>query len=183
MSRAERYFAGILGLFAVAILSGWLAGCAHTPVLTSGIPHLLQVDKPQNVWRSGQPPPTAEAWAAIQALGITNVVQLDMPEEGSDSKALLIGIQIQHFPISLWEQTVGHPSDVMMHMAVRAIVLNSLVHCVRGNDRTGLVVALYRLSCGWTKADAQAEMFANGFSGEPGLLAYWLEQRVKDWRQ
>ena len=183
MSRAERYFAGVLGLFAAAILSGWLAGCAHTPVLTSGIPHLLQVNKPSNVWRSGQPPATTEAWAAIQGRGVTNVVQLDELTEGSDSMALLIGIQIQHFPISLWAQTVGRPNDVLMHMAVRAITWNTLIHCVHGNDRTGLLVALWRLSQGWSKADAQAEMWANGFSGEPGLLAYWLEQRVEDWRR
>jgi protein tyrosine/serine phosphatase len=68
-------------------------------------------------------------------------------------------------------------------MAVRAITWNTLIHCVHGNDRTGLLVALWRLSQGWSKADAQAEMWANGFSGEPGLLAYWLEQRVEDWRR
>ena len=39
-----------------------------------------------------------------------------------------------------------------------------LVHCQHGADRTGLVVAMYRIVFqGWTKEDAIAEMVDGGF--------------------
>jgi protein tyrosine/serine phosphatase len=38
------------------------------------------------------------------------------------------------------------------------------VHCRRGADRTGVVVAVYRVCVeGWTKEDAIAEMMTGGF--------------------
>jgi protein tyrosine/serine phosphatase len=41
---------------------------------------------------------------------------------------------------------------------------NVLVHCERGQDRTGLVIAAYRVrKCGWTKEAAMAEALALGY--------------------
>ena len=47
----------------------------------------------------------------------------------------------------------------------------TFVHCAHGQDRTGLVVAVYRVRHGWTKAQAQAEMLRLGF--HPTLLGLW----------
>jgi protein tyrosine/serine phosphatase len=39
-----------------------------------------------------------------------------------------------------------------------------LVHCAHGKDRTGVVVAVYRMKIeGWSEAQAEAEMEAFGF--------------------
>lgn len=44
------------------------------------------------------------------------------------------------------------------------------VHCMRGVDRTGLAVTVYRIVvCGWTKAQAEDEMI-NGPFGHDGLF-------------
>jgi len=38
------------------------------------------------------------------------------------------------------------------------------VHCSRGTDRTGVVMAVYRMEVdGWSEAEAEAEMEAFGF--------------------
>ena len=45
------------------------------------------------------------------------------------------------------------------------------VHCAHGNDRTGLVVALYRVRYeGWKPLAAHDEMVAKGHNGVDGLL-------------
>lgn len=42
------------------------------------------------------------------------------------------------------------------------------VHCQRGADRTGAMCAMYRIVvCGWTKAEAIAEMKDGGFDYSP----------------
>ena len=41
-----------------------------------------------------------------------------------------------------------------------------LVHCQHGEDRTGLIVAAYRVAaCGWTKEAAMAEALRFGYHG------------------
>jgi tyrosine-protein phosphatase SIW14 len=49
------------------------------------------------------------------------------------------------------------------------------VHCTHGQDRTGLVVGLYRtIHDGWTKTDAYREMLQLGFHPElRGLREFW----------
>ena len=52
------------------------------------------------------------------------------------------------------------------------------VHCLRGQDRTGIVIAFYRvLFCGWSKADAEKEMISHGFHKE--CVGLW--ERWKKW--
>jgi protein tyrosine/serine phosphatase len=39
------------------------------------------------------------------------------------------------------------------------------VHCMHGEDRTGIVLAVYRMDVdGWSNAEAEAEMQAFGFN-------------------
>ena len=49
------------------------------------------------------------------------------------------------------------------------------VHCLHGKDRTGIVIAYYRvLFCGWTKAKAEKEMLSLGFrKANVGLWEAW----------
>ena len=51
-----------------------------------------------------------------------------------------------------------------------------LVHCQHGSDRTGTMVAIYRVVVdGWTKAEATNEMINGGFGYHPmwqNLLVY-----------
>lgn len=46
------------------------------------------------------------------------------------------------------------------------------VHCLHGKDRTGFMIACYRMSQGWTYAQAKEEMIERGFHMFPYLP--WL---------
>lgn len=137
---------------------------------TNGIPNLRTVDAAMNVYRGGQP--TDEGWQWLKNQGVLYDVKLNLDSEGSDAPAFPSGIQQKAFLINLWQQTFGEPSCGLIANAVNVIKSgNVFVHCEHGQDRTGLVVAAYRVSQGWSKASAQAEMMECGF--HPILLGLW----------
>jgi hypothetical protein len=148
-------------------------GCASRP-MTHGIPNFAVVEL--GIYRGGQP--TAEGWSWLQANGVKFDVKLN---SGSDGVS---GMEEYDFPITLWQQLVSGPrwndvtgawdtlgrGDPLEWGTTNAI----FIHCTHGQDRTGLVVAEYRLSEGWSKADAEKEMLAHGFHKSlRGLWRYW----------
>ena len=139
--------------------------CQKT-VVTNGVPNLRQVGP--GVWRGGQP--TDEGWAHLQTLGLSNVVKLNEQSEGRDSPAFAG----YYDPISISEQLLKVPS-AKVDAAVSHIAPGTYVHCSHGQDRTGLICAVYRVKHDhWTKAQAEKEMLANGFHKElHGLWDWW----------
>ena len=58
--------------------------------------------------------------------------------------------------------------------AVSIATPGTFVHCSHGQDRTGLLVGLYRLKQGWAKTNAYTEMLTNGFHPAlHGLHEFW----------
>ncbi len=151
-----------------------LAGCAAPP-LTHGIPNLAVVEP--GVYRGGQP--TAAGWDWLRLQGVTMDVKLNTWAEAPEPKTFNAPapIWIDFEPITLEEQMFG-VNEYTIESAVQTIVdwrsRGVFVHCEHGQDRTGLVIAAYRLSEGWSKAAAEKEMLAHGFHKElPGLWRFW----------
>lgn len=144
-----------------------LTACAaqHTNV-TNGVPNLRQVAP--GIWRGAQP--TEEGWNFLQSLGLTNVVKLNEQSEGRDSPAF----SGYYDPISISEQLLSVPKSKVF-TAVSHISPGTYVHCSHGQDRTGLICAVYRVQTQhWTKAQAEKEMLDNGFHKElHGLWDFW----------
>jgi len=125
------------------------------------------------VWRGGQP--TAAGWRALAALGVTNVVKLDTESEGSDAPAEALGMRVRRFPVGWLRQAAGDPSADLA-AAAQAVVPGTFVHCLHGQDRTGVVVAEWRVRHGWSKEAAEREMLAAGFHKSlGGLRRAWEE--------
>lgn len=134
-----------------------------------------------NIYRGSQPT-TTEDWQLCQSKSIAYCLDLqtgsdiiiDDGEPRQDKKTgLLYGIITYLFPLS----EVFPPSKKKRMTAVNWIVAKSklgqvLVHCLRGVDRTGAVIFTYRTEvCKWSRADALAEMKANGFHW---FLNWWI---------
>lgn len=157
-------------------LPHWLVlflGLSCTPtVYVHGIPNLTQVKA--GLWRSGQPT-TLEQWRYIRSLGITRVVKLNFPSEGSDDGAVIAGMVVHVRSIQpegdrdLLDNIAGtfvQPVTFMLGEIERAIELGGgvLVHCTHGQDRTGLAIGRHRVIFDkWSKDDAYAEMLAHHF--------------------
>ena len=144
-----------------------------TPLALAGAPNLHRVD--DTLYRSAQP--TAEGMQNLRKQGVTTVVNLrsfssDRDEIGST------GLAYEHLYMKAW-----HPER---KEAVRFLQIVTdpkrtpvLVHCHHGSDRTGAMVALYRIAVqGWTKEDAVREMTEGGYGFHPVWvnLPEWITQ-------
>ena len=144
-----------------------------TPLALAGAPNLHRVDA--MLYRSAQP--TAEGMQNLRKQGITTVVNLrsfssDRDEIGST------GLAYEHIYMKAW-----HPER---KEAVRFLQIVTdpkrtpvLVHCHHGSDRTGAMVALYRIAVqGWTKEAAVREMTEGGYGFHPVWvnLPEWITQ-------
>lgn len=170
------------GVFAkFVLLCAGLAGCGTSFKLE-------RVD--DHAWRSGQPE-TAADWEQVRRAGVTTVVKLDCPSEGSDDGGRLAGLDVRELciepstdrdPLASVEDFFEKPAAGQMEeieRVVREVCLGSggeercLFHCVHGKDRTGLVVAMYRVLSGWTKDAAIKDAQHHGMRPFVGLLRWW----------
>jgi hypothetical protein len=94
-----------------------------------------------------------------------------------------LGIPVFRFPISLFWQILFRPAQSKLVAIVDLMKQgNVFVHCEHGQDRTGLAVGCFRLSQGWSKDAAYAEMLVTGFHPAlRGLQGRWDSEQPTDW--
>jgi protein tyrosine/serine phosphatase len=113
-------------------------------------------------YRSGQP--AGEGFAiAAKTYGIKTIVSLnDKPDVATAPGLTLVHVKMNAFK-------TADDDDPQLPLALAAIQKgiaqgNTLVHCQHGKDRTGGIVAVWRvLYQGWTKESAIAEMERGGY--------------------
>jgi protein tyrosine phosphatase (PTP) superfamily phosphohydrolase (DUF442 family) len=124
----------------------------------AGAPNLAQVSP--ILWRSAQP--TAEGFRNLKAMGIRTVVNLrNFTSDRDELKGL--GLRYHHIHFATWH---AEDEDVVAFLKVLSDPANHpvLVHCQHGADRTGTMVAAYRVTMeGWTMEEAMQELPRFGF--------------------
>lgn len=108
-------------------------------------------------------------------------MKLNFESEGSDEEAAKLGMTVidASGPPSDIGNVFGSPKPERIRLAVETLRNESLrpvyVHCLRGQDRTGLIVGLYRvLYERFTKDAAYEEMRKYGFHRSlHGLREVW----------
>jgi tyrosine-protein phosphatase SIW14 len=133
-----------------------LPGVGGTP----GVPNFAQVAP--GLYRGAQP--TAEGFAALKKMGVKTVIDLRSMHSDRD-KLKGLGLRYAEIPCFAW-----HPEDedVARFLKLVADPANQpiFVHCAQGADRTGYMVAAYRMvEQGWSADDARQEM--TGFHFHP----------------
>jgi protein tyrosine phosphatase (PTP) superfamily phosphohydrolase (DUF442 family) len=162
-------------LVLVAALASGCAGLVPTPPPPPswGGVRLARFDRVDDkVYRSAQP--TRATLAEVVAReGIRTVVKLN---RGVDPP--LPGVRIVHFPLDpLVEPPLSRLTEILD--AIEHAEGKVLVHCTHGEDRTGLIVALWRLRRGTPVDAAYADMVRHGFHPYPGVYRAWL--RASGW--
>jgi tyrosine-protein phosphatase SIW14 len=105
--------------------------------------------------------PTARGFEALKALGVSHVLNLRQ-YHADDNRARGSALTLYRLPMD-----AGAVTEAQLREAVALI--DSLdaplvVHCWHGADRTGAVVAAYRiLRQGWTHREAVSEMIHGGY--------------------
>jgi protein tyrosine/serine phosphatase len=158
-------------------------GCASTPAVNrpatwaqpvelEGVPNLYRISG--ELYRGDQPSP--QGMQNLQKLGLKTIINLrsfhsDRDEIGDT------GLAYEHIYMKAW-----HPEeeDVVRFLKIvtdpkRAPVM---VHCQHGADRTGTMIAVYRIAVqGWSKAEAIREMTEGGFG------FHWIWGNLPQWVQ
>jgi protein tyrosine/serine phosphatase len=113
------------------------------------------------IFRGAQPDP--EGYDTLKAMGIRTVINL-RTRHGERKAVEAAGMRYVEIPMSYWKDV--DPAVVRKALSEMTDPANQpvFVHCFRGTDRTGVIVAVYRMEVdGWSEAEAEAEMEAFGF--------------------
>lgn len=129
------------------------------PIDAPGLTNLYQLSA--NFYRSGQP--SDGGLTSAKSLGIRTALSLQLVNMDSVYEAEeQTGLALEHVPMVPW--LVSEDDLVSAMRVIHAAEKPILVHCLHGSDRTGLVVAMYRILFeGWTRDMARFEMTQGGF--------------------
>lgn len=128
------------------------------PVTLAGVQNLYRISG--ELYRSDQPSP--QGMQNLKNLGLKTIINLRSFHSDRDEIADT-GLAYEHIYMKAW-----HPEE---KEAVRFLKIVTdpkrapvLVHCQHGADRTGTMIAVYRIAVqGWSKAEAIREMTQGGF--------------------
>ena len=137
------------------------------------LPNFHQVN--EQLYRGAQP--LKDGMQRLAALGIKTVINLRRSNEGTrreETEARAAGLRYFNVPM----RDLSRPTDEQVEHVLTIIKDPQnwpvFVHCNHGRDRTGLIVACYRISHdGWTSARAKAEAKHYGMS--------WVQFGMKDY--
>ncbi len=146
---------------------------------------ITQVDT--NLWRGPRP----ENMDDLKALGIQKIINLEVGwfecfhglagREQSDS--FRANIIYKHMPISDWMFPKAQElRNIEAEMGWFQKTEKTYIHCLHGQDRTGLACAIYRVKIqGWTRDDAIKEMYSMGFHSFPYKTPLGWEESLREY--
>jgi protein tyrosine phosphatase (PTP) superfamily phosphohydrolase (DUF442 family) len=142
------------------------------PVKLAGVPNLYRVSG--ELYRGDQP--SAQGMQNLKDLGLKTIINLRSFHSDRDEIGET-GLAYEHIYMKAW-----HPEE---KEAVRFLKIvtdpkrtPALVHCQHGSDRTGTMIAVYRIAVqGWSKDEAIREMTEGGFR------FHWIWSNLPRWVQ
>lgn len=125
-----------------------------------GLPGLVNVGQvTKDIYRGADP--AEGGYKTLADLGVRTV--LNLSRERDDEEATRYGIKEIYEPLDFLRDV----DDARIRKLVLKLSDTNLypmyVHCAQGCDRTGMVVACYRIERGWPNKDAIDEMWSFGF--------------------
>lgn len=118
----------------------------------------------------------------LKSLGVRTILDLEDTQSAVKPESAVVrslGMTFISTPMSgFWA-----PSDATVNQAEAVLADKSrrplFVHCQHGEDRTGLIVGLYRVQTEhWTPAAAYREMLAKGFHRILVFLNHYYEEKT-----
>ncbi len=129
-----------------------------------GIDNFYQVD--HSVYRGAEP--TAEGFQYLSHLGVKVVLDLRRHDERAASEERLVtaaGMRYINVPMTGMTPPTAAQITTILGLLENPATGPVFVHCKRGADRTGAVIAAYRIDHQrWDNAQALAEAMTNGMS-------------------
>lgn len=163
-----------------AVVSGWSADAPRIrpltwaqPVIGTQLENFHQVSP--EVYRSGQPS-AGDLKLLVEQLGVKSVLTLrNWHDDENEGK----GLPITLYRVDMEADEVEPEKVAKALKIIRDAPKPILIHCWHGSDRTGLMVAAYRITVqNWDPAVATDELANGGFGYHakmfPGIVD-WLK--------
>src|ERR1700736_1688854 len=139
-----------------------------------GVPNPGKIN--DGLYRGAQP--NEQGLAELKKLGITTIVDLRAEDRGKSEwerqQAEKLGMKFVHIPIAGFAAPTNE--EVAQFLSLFSDPQQKIfVHCLLGEDRTGVFVATYRMSVQkWPVTQALREMYNFGFNGfwHPAMKAF-----------
>jgi protein tyrosine phosphatase (PTP) superfamily phosphohydrolase (DUF442 family) len=153
-------------LVAVCLLALSVNGCAYVSYVKDpfvDIPAFSQVN--EHIYRGGRP--KAAGFEHLKSLGIKTIV--DLTGTGKDAqreeqRAAEYGFEYVHIPLSVYKKPTDEQSLLFLKAVLDPQKQPVFVHCHSGRDRTGAMIAMYRIVVdGWMPKVAYGEALDHGF--------------------
>jgi tyrosine-protein phosphatase SIW14 len=111
--------------------------------------------------------PSAQGLAELKKLGVTTIVDLrgnSGPVAWERAQAEALGIRFVNIPVRGWSPPGNAQVAEFLKLFQQDPTQKIFVHCYYGEDRTGVMVAAYRIAQqNWTADQAMMEMDSFGF--------------------
>jgi tyrosine-protein phosphatase SIW14 len=131
-----------------------------------GIPNPGKIN--DQLYRGAQP--TQQGLEELKKLGITTIVDLRAEDraktEWEKQQTERLGMRFVHIPVAGFAAPSNEDVAEFLSLTRSDPKQKVFVHCLLGEDRTGVFVAAYRMGVQkWPVAQAMHEMYAFGFNG------------------
>jgi tyrosine-protein phosphatase SIW14 len=145
-------------------------------ITVPGVPNFHKVN--DGLYRGGQP--SQEGFKNLQKVGIKTVIDLRIPDGGANSEKRLVeslGMHYNHIPLHGGETPTQSDIDRAFSILLDSSQWPVFVHCREGKDRTGMIIACYRISQdGWTNIRALAEAKSYAFREIKPAMENYIKQ-------
>lgn len=141
-----------------------------------GVPNFHKVN--DGLYRGGQP--SNEGFKNLAKLGIKTVIDLRIPSGESNREKQVVeslGMRYYHIPLHGGETPTQRDIDRTFSILLDSSQWPVFVHCREGKDRTGMIIACYRISHdGWTNMRALAEAKSYAFRNIKPAMENYIKQ-------
>ena len=136
------------------------------------------------LYRSEQPLAADKTW--LETYNIQTIVNLRSSGKRDQKELGAMGIHLVHLPMRAWRISDEQVAQALQQIRQGQKKGSVLVHCYHGSDRTGLVIAMYRIiEQNWSIKAAQEEMKKGGYGFHPiwvNIDEFFTPERVNNIR-
>jgi protein tyrosine phosphatase (PTP) superfamily phosphohydrolase (DUF442 family) len=138
-------------------------------VALTGVQNFGQVTT--SLFRGAQP--SDDGFSALAKMGVGIVVDLRGDSDNERERVTKLGMEYVAIPSQcshMTEEGIAKFLTILRDHPDKKV----FVHCRQGVDRTGMMVAAYRISQGWTAEESRREMESFGFSLKHRMVCHGL---------